>query len=414
MPKTQLRTRTGLLQLEAPDTPADRVAEKRRIRKHQVLDVIRRHGPIPRVEIARILGFNLPSVSSLVDELIAEELAIEEKAKKTAIGRRPIPVLLNTNAACVLGIDVGKSSTIGLIMNLGGIILSRLEHRTPHNLGMHETSGWLERFIEEMVDLNGAPLPPLAGIGIALPGLIWRSGARTQPRLEPEAQEIQDYLARRFEVPVLLDNDARMMAYGVMRFGNAIGIDNFVIVNIGYGLGTGLVIGGNIYRGHFGHAGELGQLPLGEKDVPWYTGLTMTLENVASGSGLERMAAAAGLENQGRPMTSAELADAAREGSRKAQALFKRFSTHLGLGLATLLNLLNPQAIILAGRVSRASDIFLPDLRREMNRHALDTIAQETQLIVSDLYENAGPLGTCACILQRIFSASHISVESVV
>jgi Zn-dependent membrane protease YugP len=119
MLNVNLPIRPGLLITETPDTPADRVAEKRRIRKHQVLDIIRRQGPVPRVEIARTLGFNLPSVSSLVDELVSEGLASEDKAKRTPIGRRPIPVSFNPEAASIIGIDVGKTSTIGLLMDLG-------------------------------------------------------------------------------------------------------------------------------------------------------------------------------------------------------------------------------------------------------------------------------------------------------
>ena len=170
MPKLQIPIRLDLLKTEAPYTPADRVAEKRRIRKHQVLDVVRRQGPIPRVEIARVLGFNLPSVSSLVDDLLIEGLATEDKALKTAIGRRPIPVVFNPHAASVIGIDVGRSSIIGLLIDLGGNMLGRLERPAPQPLDFETLPDFIERFIQDLVDGQHPQMPPLAGLGSACPG----------------------------------------------------------------------------------------------------------------------------------------------------------------------------------------------------------------------------------------------------
>src|SRR5690606_14979481 len=99
-------------------TPSDRSIEKRRLRKHFILNVIREQGPLSRAEIAKVADFNLPSVSSLVDELIADGLAQEEKARHVLRGRRPIPVFLKQDAACALGIDVGKRTTTALLSNL--------------------------------------------------------------------------------------------------------------------------------------------------------------------------------------------------------------------------------------------------------------------------------------------------------
>lgn len=414
MSHLNIPTRLDLLKTETPDTPADRVAEKRRIRKHQVLDIIRRNGPIPRVEIARLLGFNLPSVSSLVDDLLTEGLATEDKALKTAIGRRPIPVVFNPNAAAVIGVDVGKTSTIGLLMNLGGEVLCRLEKPSMVPLDFAELPAFLERFVQQLIETCIPETPALAGLAIGLPGLIYEP---TQPhvrQLFPKIQRVKDHISNTFGVPVIIDNDARMMAYGALRFGNASEHHCMAIVNLGYGLGLGLVINGSIYQGSHGHAAELGHIPFGDEGIKCHCGLERCLENIASGFGLERLARQAEITREGRAVTSAELAEMARQGDARAKEIFERYAVALARGLSSLINIFNPEVVVLAGRVSRAADVFMELLLTELKTGTYPIIHSETQIIVSDLFENAGPLGSCACVLHHIFSSAHITVESIV
>lgn len=414
MQKFHVPVRLDLLKTGMPDRPADRVAEKRRIRKHQVLDIVRRHGPLPRVEIAKMLGFNLPSVSSLVDDLLNEGLATEDKAVKTAIGRRPIPVVFNPDAASIIGIDVGKSSIIGLLMNLGGAILGRLEKPTPLVTDFADQIPFLDHFVQELIEAQQAPIPPLAGMGIGVSGLIHEPNQPHAMKLFPKYQQLKDHMEELLGMPVIIDNDARMMAYGEMRFGGNQGHDSMAIVNLGYGLGLGMVINGMVYNGYNGHAVELGHIPFGDPGVKCHCGLEMCLENTASGSGLERMARQAGLMTEGRPVTARELADLARKGDERARQLFDRFARTLALGMASMINMFNPEIVVLAGRVSRATDLFLDLLQQELRRVTFPIILSETKLVISDLFENAAPLGSCACVLHHIFSSAHISVESIV
>ncbi|MCX7019739.1 MAG: ROK family transcriptional regulator [bacterium] len=412
-PKHPVATKRGLLLTRSPVTPAERSAEKRRIRKHQVLDCIRKEGPIARSAVARNLGFNLPTVSRLVDELVDEGLAIEAQAQKTPLGRRPIPVSLKTNAACVMGIDLGKITTIGLMMDLKGGVIARHENNTPPMDSPQRLADWVAQVASELLALAGGSIPPLAGAGVALPGLIHRPDRLAQT-LAPDAQAVNDRLSSFLDVPVLVDNDTRMMAHGILWFGPPRNLETFAVVNIGHGLGMALVIGRKVYPGFHGHAGEIGHIPLGEQGIRCYCGSSGCLENIASGSGLERMAMQAGLTKNGGKAAWQDLAEMARAGSADALAIFERFGHTLGRGLGAVSNLFNPQAIILAGRVVRASDLFIKPMFDEINTVVLPAIVQEVKIDVSELYEDAGPLGTCACVLQHIFSAAHISVESVV
>ncbi len=407
------KTRPGLLLTRAPGSPAERTAEKRRIRKHQVLDCVRRHGPIARTEIARVLSFNLPSVSNLVDELVDEGLAIEDEAKKTPLGRRPIPVSLNASAACVMGIDVGKSATIGLLMNLAGTILGRLENPTPAGMSMQKQADWVARFAVELLEAHRDSVPPLAGVGIGLPGVIHRPD-RLASLLAPEAEEVRQAVEKLVGVPVLVENDARMMAHGVLWFKRSQELKTFAVLNLGIGLGMGMVIDRNVFTGHEGNAGEIGHLPLGQPGLPCYCGGTGCLENIVSGQGLERLARERGIEVEGRPASARQLAALLRDGHPAATEVWDIFADGLARGIGVVISLFNPQAVILTGRIAQAADMYLENVRKHLRGYALPAMTAGTQLLVSELRENAGPLGTCACVMQHIFSASHIPIENIV
>ena len=407
------RIREGLLLTQSPTSPAERTQEKRRIRKHQVLDCIRRHGPIARTEIARVLAFNLPSVSNLVDELVSEGLATEDAAKKTPLGRRPIPVVLNSSAACVMGVDVGKSATIGLLMNLGGTILGRQESSTPQGMTMEEQGVWVSRFARELLDAQSDTIPPLAGIGIGLPGVLHRPD-RVNSLLAPEAEAVRSEVEKAIGVTVLVENDARMMAHGVLWFKRSQEWKTFAVLNLGVGLGMGMVIDRDVFTGFAGNAGEIGHLPLGQPGLPCYCGAQGCLENIVSGVGLERLAREAGLTLDGEAPSARELATMAREGNPGALKVWATFADGLARGIGVIISLFNPQAVILTGRIGQSADLFLDEVRAQLHKYSLPAMTEGTQLMVSELRENAGPLGTCACVMQHIFSASHIPIESIV
>jgi glucokinase len=248
---------------------------------------------------------------------------------------------------------------------------------------------------------------------VALPGFIYRP-ERAERHLTPEVEEIQRRLEQDLDVPIIVDNDAQMMALGALWFGNAADYRTFCVLNIGYGIGMGTVIDRVVYQGHFGHAGEIGHVPLGESGLPCYCGGHSCLENTASGSGVERMARERGLFPADRPFTAYDVAELARNGNRLAQEIWNDFARALAHAIGAVITLFNPQAVILAGRYTRCSDVFFKAMMEELGKTTFPALLNETDIVVSDLKENAGPLGTCACVLHHIFSASHIPAVAVV
>lgn len=403
-----LPVRPGLVIEPRTETPAERSAEQRRIRKHAVLNVIRKRGPISRSEIAKVLRFNVPHTSELVEDLLAERLVYEEKPRVIPRGRWPIPLRLNASAASILGIDIGRTATISILTNLGGEILQRFEEPTPSLQTATSYVNWLEHILDVVAAHGDAGLPPVAGVGVALPGLVASSHGR--PAGDPElAEHLELYAERRTGAPTIVDNDARMMAYGWYWFGDGPRYNSFAILNIGQGLGLGLFLEGRVYAGAHGFAGEIGYVPAGEHDVPGFFGHPEALENSASGAGLLRLARRAGLEVE----NAEQLARAAREGSAAARQIFDTFSAYVGRALATVMNLFDPEAVILAGRICRAHDLFFEKSLDEARRHTLAPIFHRTHISVSHLDVNLSSLGAVGCVMHHIFLATHLDVHEL-
>ncbi|MEQ8821136.1 MAG: ROK family protein [Sumerlaeia bacterium] len=414
-----LKTRPDLVVLPDSSSPAARSLEKRRLRKHQVLNIIRQSGPISRRDIVDISGFNLPSVSSFVQESLDEHLVFEEKSKTSRLGRHSKLVTLNPQAACVVGIDAGKRLTTGVAVSLGGTILARIEEDTPESESAEELAKRLVRLGENLYVSQASMLPPLAGIGVALPGLVGEperpagpasnGAAATHAGGGTDERQIRHSLEERFGVPVFLDNDARMSALGSMWFGTGRDLNTFAVINIGFGLGMGIVIDKKLFRGAMGFSGELGHIPLGDAGVPWYTGIERGLENVASGAGIARLGRLAGLNFR----DASEIAEMASQGDREATEVIERFALHLAYGIATVISLFNPEAVILTGRVCRSNALFMPMVEKNLERLVLPAVRPRTRLIISQQRENESTLGAAAIVLHHIFMTSHVNLEQV-
>lgn len=410
-PASPLPYRRDLLVVQsAESTPSDRSIEKRRLRKHFVLNVIRENPGLSRAEIAKSSGFNLPSVSSLVDELIEDGLAYEEEARHVMRGRRPVPVYLKEDAATVLGIDIGKQTTTALLANMTGKTHINIERPTPSLKSPEDYANWVLETANSVLAKAGTETPPLCGIGVVLPGLIASNESPGGTAEEPSTA-VRKILMEHFNVEVLVENDARVMVAGLQWFKNSQQrYKNFAVLNLGIGLGLGVCVNGQLLQGESGFAGEIGHVPLGRPGAKCYCGAEGCLETIASGAAISNMAAARGLKN-----TNVEdVAALARKGDANALAVFDEFAGALGRGIATIIALFNPQAILISGKVSRASDLFLEPMLESARRHALPPSISKVDIVVENPDTNLSSQGAVAMVLCRIYYTNHVTFEEVI
>lgn len=405
-----LTFRRNLLLILNSSTPADRSDDKHRIRKHAILNVIREQGSLSRAEISKATGFNQRTTTMTVDELVEEGLLLESVSTESRRGRPPIPLSLNRRAAMVMGIDIGRERTVGRLMDLGGGLIRELELATPPINRPQRFAEWAAEVGRTTVQETVADFPPLCGIGVGIPNVLERGGRNRLFDKETTAKGIAEELQKDFDVEVLVDTDAQLMALGTLWFGAGRRFQNFAVIKLGVSLGVGIVLNKTLVRGAFGRDMEFGHMPMGEPDAPCYCGSTGCLDTVACGWGVERMARAAGIKVRG----VSELAELARSGHKGALEVFDRFGEVVGRVVATILNLYSVEAVVLSGRLSRANDLYLEATRRSAKHHALPGAFKRAEIIPSEPNARLAVLGTAAIVYSHIFHSHHVAVEDLI
>lgn len=380
-------------------TSALRTANQRR-----VVDVLRgRSGTLPadgvpltQAELARITGLAPATVSNIVRELATAGLLDTEPGS----GRRGTTVRLSRTAGLVAGVDFGHSHVSVALGDLVGDVLA--EVRRPlaadhdHRVGLDLAAELLEELLAEH-----APGEPVRNIGLGLPGPITgetvRSSAILPGWMGVNAKEVA---SERFGIDVHIENDANLGALAEHRKGVARGHRTSVFVKISSGVGAGLIIDDRIFHGAGGTAGEIGHLTLDDQGPVCRCGSRGCLETYASVRTVQAMMA-----GQMPDASFDEIVDAARKGNTSALRTLEDAGLHVGWGLAAVVNLLNPDLVVVGGELARAGDLLLGSVRIGLRRHALDAAAA-TPVAASTLGERASLVGGV------LFAADRTDVQA--
>jgi glucokinase len=306
-----------------------------------------------------------------------------------------------------IGLDIGGTKIAGLLVDEDGTIHERIERDTP----AEDVDATLER-----VHAVGAELASEAeAVGVGAAGMVdFDAGVmRSAPNLAWREVPIRDLISERLGLPCLLDNDANAAAWGEFRFGAARRYDEAVLmVTVGTGIGGGIIADGHLYRGAHGFAAEIGHIIV-EPDGPLCgCGNRGCWEQVASGRALDRLGAEAAREDHtiliarlaaGNPVTGRYVADAAREGDAKALAIFDRVGSRLGEGIAGLVNVLDPEAVVVGGGVAEEGELILDPARRAF----VDAVEAPdhrpaVSLLEAALGNDAGAIGAAALALDSL------------
>lgn len=296
-----------------------------------------------------------------------------------------------------IGIDMGGTNIRLALVSDDGVVINSTRYKTSAQEGKDAIVSRLSSATMEMI-AYGMRHGTVVGIGIGAPGLIEDGVVRCSPNL-PGWKEVplQKLLENALSLPVVLENDANAVAYGEKSSGAGKGFNSLICITLGTGVGGGLILDGKIWRGAFGMAGEVGHMVVEPEGLQCSCGNRGCLETYASATGIVRAAREA--INKGDAawdtdnLTTEMLDAAARGGDRAAAALFAGAGRYLGVGIASLLHILNPEAVILGGGVSKAWDLFYPSMTEEINKRCFREIVERSKILPATLGDSAGMLG---------------------
>ncbi|WP_053217934.1 ROK family transcriptional regulator [Virgibacillus senegalensis] len=393
------------------------------LNKSIILNKIRTSGPISRAQIAKDIQLTPPTVSSIVKELIQQGIVRESAQGTSQGGRKPTMLIINSTEFYVIGIDAGPRTVKFVLADLSGGIKD--EQITPVNRGI-TTQQFIHTLNEGVQRLISAQKPladKIVGIGVAMHGVVKVEEGISEfaPNLDLHDVAIKRELEKVFDYEVKVENDARAMALGEAWFGSSSGVKSMLALNIGSGIGAGLMIDGKLFHGEYDLAGEIGHMTLDLHGERCTCGNKGCLQTVASGPALEKRARrlvkegkAAGLASLagGKPeqITGELIYQAAVQGDEDSKSILEETGTYIGIGLTNLIHIINPSKIVIGGGVSNAGDMILLPIKHTIEERALTAEAKQTEIAISPLKENATALGAVALMLTELFDPMAANV----
>ena len=338
--------------------------------RRELLDALARGGSASRADLARLTGLSRSTVSTLVSDLQASGLVVEQEPgpRVAQQGRPPTLLTLDRSAGLVLGVDFGHEQVHVAIADLARTILA-------------------ERVVALDVDTSaGRAIDVAEGAvhaGKILPGWV---GVRPG-----------DELSARLGLRVHLDNDANLGALAEVTLGAGIGARDAVYLMVSGGIGAGPILGGEVYRGTGGTAGELGHVLVDESGPICRCGNRGCLETLASGPAIVRLVS----ESRGEDLTTERLVELALAGDLGCRRALADAARVLGRVVGNICNLLNPEMVVVGGDLSAAGELLLAPLREALGRAALPSITRDLEVVAGELGDRANVLGALALAIAQ-------------
>lgn len=386
------------------------------LNKSLILNVIRLEGPISRAEIAKKTNLTPPTVTNLVGELLESNLVIESELGTSSGGRKPIMLSIHASAFQVIGIDVGASQLKVVSTNLNAEIIDTLLVTMPNPITSESFLKLLVESIETMLDKSRLQKDSILGIGVGMHGLVdpQKGVAHYAPNLNLRDIPIREELETAFDLPVEIENDVRAMALGESWFGNGQGFDHFICINVGMGIGAGIILDNKLFTGSSFTAGEIGHTTIDVEGPKCSCGNYGCLQALAAGPAIAARAKKEirlGRESLITELVHGDLEDitgetvhqAALQGDPLAIEALKNTGRYLGIGVANLINLLNPSRVILGGGVSKAGEFILGPMKETVEKRALNSAS----ICTVKLGDYGTAIGAATLVLKNLFMPEY-------
>ena len=371
--------------------------------KKTILALCSSHESYSIQDLARELGTSIPKVTRIVAEMIQEGFLVDIGKMESATGRRPSLYGLNPAAGSFVGIDVNRDSLMVAVTNFSGRVTRMLED-IPFVLRNTEDSvADFCRCVQEKLSEAGVDKSLIRGYGVNLTGRVNHRTGYSYSYFLGEEKPIAQLLSAGFGHHVVVENDSRAMAYGEYMSSFPGSEGNILFLNVGWGLGMGMVMDGKLYYGKSGFSGEIGHFPLLDNNCVCQCGKVGCLETGASGSALHRIvleklsdgrsSLLSPLFKEGKEISLGNILDAVEREDVLCIECVEQVGATLGRAVAGLINVFNPDMVVIGGRLSVTERYLMPPLRGAVNRLSLNLVNSDTLIKVSRLGKTAGAIG---------------------
>ncbi len=394
----------------------------RAINRFTILHAIRNAGMISRVDISRKTGLSQATVTGITAELIRAGMLLEQQRGKSAGGRRPVPLALNPKGAYTVGVHLSVDHISVVLMDLqAAIIHAHAKRLDTGNLGPEPVIETLIEAVQACLWEADFSKKQVSGIGVAIPGLIdSRSGfVRYIPNYQWKNIRLAELLQTRIGIPTYIENSANTLVIFEQWFGVGRGTDNFILVTTEHGIGMGMVVNGQIFRGFRGVAGEFGHTVVDENGPICRCGSRGCLEAICGNNAIIRDSAEAARRGAWQPeqieaIGIEEILAAARQGNPALREIYCRVGRTLGTGISNLQKLFDPEKIILSGKGVLAGELLFEPMRETLHKDISFESNAGTRLFVQQWHPTHYARGAGALVLQEIYESPANRVVPII
>lgn len=382
--------------------------------KLNIIKLLFYSGQLTIAELSHTLQKSLPNMTKMLEELVEEGLVFETGLAPSTGGRRALKYSLNKDAFFIVSVSMDQLFTRIAIFNLNREHLTQIE---KFDLPLKDNESALDQLVEnidQFIGNSGVEKNKILGIGIGMPGFIdVKKGINYSfLKLKSPTDNMVDHISKMLNLPVYIDNDSSLIALAEQRFGIAKGTSNTMVINMSWGVGLGILINGELYRGDNGFAGEFSHIPLFTNNKLCSCGKTGCLETETSLLVLIEKAKLAIQEGRSSKIkeidfNNIELAYSkiikyAIDGDSLAVELLSEIGYKIGRGISILIHLLNPELIVLSGKGAIAGHIWQTPIQQALNEFCIPRLAANTKVKISNIGFDAELIGAAALVIENI------------
>ncbi|MBE9583001.1 ROK family protein [Mucilaginibacter sp. JRF] len=369
-------------------------------------------------ELSARIDKSIPLVTKAVNHLIEAGFVVEQGYAPSSGGRRPLMYSVRHDRLHIVTVAMDQLSTRIGIVDLLNNFVSPIEIISLKLKDNPKALNSLVGLINIHIENSNVDKEKIIGVGIGMPGFVNVNEGINYTYLDAGDKSLTEYLSDAVELPVYIDNDSSLIALSELKFGIAKSIKDVMVINIGWGIGLGMIINGQIFRGENGFAGEFSHIPIAEEGALCACGKQGCLEAEASLMAVAQKAIEGVESGQKSSLqqyitddhsnlaVGSALMDAANKGDQYAIELLSDAAYKIGRALSILIHILNPKAIVLSGRGVKVGKLLLAPIQQALNKYCIPRLAQGTELFISDIGFDAELIGAAILVMES-FNKLH-------
>ncbi len=383
----------------------------RAINRHKVLYTIRNRSLISRTDISRSTGLSPASITSITAELIKEGLLLEKQTGNSLVGRRPVLLSINPEGAFTLGVFLSVQRISVVIINLQADILANFSMPFEEKDTSPESiADIIMQAVHQCMWSTKLSKNEISGIGVAVPGFVdsFTGMIRFLPNYQWRSVDFKEILFQKLQIPIYIDNSANSLTLTEQWFGKGQDVDNFIVVNLAHGVGIGIVINGQLYMGHSGIAGEFGHTVIDPSGPSCRCGKQGCLEAYVGNYAIlkkARVLAYGGAWNADSPedLTIEDIIDRAFSGEKILIDLYEEAGRMLGIGIANLAEIFDPEKIIISGKGTNAGRLIFDPMYKSIPEHLSGGTENRAEFIIQEWKDTDTARGAGMLVLRDIY-----------